>query len=132
MKKLSYILISIFIVIASIAFVYSLNRKKTSRIVIKNTGNNVIEIKADSRENKITLGQNGISKFERDSRIEIGNAIITVGKRVEIENTGSDVIQITYNDNEGSEQKLLLGQGGAGYINKSTPFKIGNAFVQVN
>ena len=129
MKKLSYELI--FFIIVGIVLVFSLKKKSPSQIEITYTGTDTIEIKADNRENKITLGQHGIGKFDSDSMVQIGNANIKVGERIEIENTGTDIIEITYNDKDESENKLLLGQNGTGYINKSTPFKMNNTIIQI-
>ena len=52
--------------------------------------------------------------------------------RIKITNKGTDIIQITYNDKENTEKKMLLGRGGTGCLNKSNSFKINNAFIQIN
>ena len=127
MKKLLYLVLFI----AGVVLVFLLNRGSSNRIEVTNTGTNIIEVNTDNNENKVLLGQNGTRYLDLDSTIQIGNATVKVGERVEIKNTGSDVIQITYNDKEDSEKNILLGQNGTGYINKSTPFKIGNAMIQV-
>ena len=129
MKKLPFELI--IIVIVGIVLVFSLHRKKPKMIEITYTGNDTIEIQSDNRENKITLSQHGTGKFDNDSKIIIGDAIIQVGERIEIENTGSDIIEITYNDKDESEKKLLLGQNGTGYINKTIPFKMNDTIIQL-
>lgn len=130
MKRMPYILLFIFIV--GVVLVFLLRRTNSSRIEVINTGIEVIEVKTDTENNKVLLGRNGTKYFDRNSKIQIGDATIKVGERVEIKNTGSDIIQITYNDTENTEKKMLLGRGGTGYLNKSNPFKINNAFVQIN
>ncbi|MBN1973324.1 MAG: hypothetical protein JW787_06775 [Sedimentisphaerales bacterium] len=130
MKRMPYILLFIFIV--GVVLVFLLRRTNSSRIEVINTGTEVIEVKTDTENNKVLLGQNGTKYFDRNSKIQIGDATIKVGERVEIKNTGSDIIQITYNDTENTEKKMLLGRGGTSYLNKSNPFKINNAFVQIN
>lgn len=72
----------------------------------------------------MVLSQNSTGSIRTTSNVEIGNAAISVGQRVKITNTGSDVIQIKYLDAEGSEQTLLLGENGIGYLSKATPFQI--------
>ena len=77
------------------------------------------------------LSQNSTLSLRTTSNVEIGNVAISVGQRVKITNTGSDVIQIKYLDAEGSEQTLLLGENGIGYLSKATPFQIDDFNVRI-
>jgi hypothetical protein len=118
--------------IVGIVFVFALSGCSSNRIEVANTGIDVVEIKSDSYENKVLLGQNGTGYFDRDSKIQIGDAMIKVGRCVEVVNTGSDIIQITYHNAAGSERTMLIGEGGTGYVSKSAPFKIGDANIRVS
>lgn len=102
------------------------------RIEITNNGPNMVEVKTDGSETKTLLGQNGTVYFDNDSKIQIGDALISVGRRVEVVNTGSDVIQVEYRNTAGSEQTTVLGEGGSGYFTKATPINIGEVNIRVD
>ena len=108
--------------IVGVVFVFALPGCSSKRVEVTNTGFDVVEIKADSPDNKLLLGPNGI---------QIGDAMIKVGRRVEVINTGSDTIQITYHNTEGSEQTMLIGERGTGYLSKSTPFKMDDTNIRL-
>jgi hypothetical protein len=120
------------LLIAGVAVVVALLCRSSKRIEVVNTGSAVIEVKTDIGKNTVSIGQNGTGYFGRDSRIQIGDAIIKVDKRVELVNTGSEIIPITYHDTAGSEQTILIGEKGTGYVNQSEPFKIGDADIRVS
>lgn len=129
MKKMLFELL--FIVIATVVLFILLKKPNSNRIEITNMGNEVIEMKSDTSESKLLLGPDSTGYFDRDSKIQIGDTTIRVGQRIEIENTGSDTIQVTYNNTEGIEQTMLLGPGEIGYVNKSVPFKIGDTNILI-
>ena len=101
------------------------------RITVANHGTDVVEVKTDSSEKKTLLGQNAIGYFASDSKIHIGDALISVGRRVEVVNTGSDVIQVEYHDAAGSERTTVIGEGGSGYFSKITPINIDEVNIRV-
>ena len=115
--------------IVGVVFVFALPGCSSKRVEVTNTGFDVVE--ADSPDNKLLLGPNGTGYFDRNSRIQIGDAMIKVGRRVEVINTGSDTIQITYHNTEGSEQTMLIGERGTGYLSKSTPFKMDDTNIRL-
>ena len=105
--------------------------QSTARITVANNGTDVIEITTDSSEMKTLLGENGTGYFDGDSKIHIGDALISVGRRLEVINTGSGVIQVAYQDVSGSEQITTLGEGGSGYFAKATPINIGEINIRL-
>jgi hypothetical protein len=105
--------------------------QSTARITVANNGTNVIEIRTDSSEMKTLLGENGTGYFDGDSKIHIGDALISVDRRLEVINTGSGVIQVAYQDVSGSEKITTLGEGGSGYFAKATPINIGEINIRV-
>jgi len=105
--------------------------RPTSRITVVNNGSDVIAIRTDGSEMKTLLGQNETSYFDSDLKIQLGNASISVGRRVEVVNTGSDIIQITYLDTSGSKHTTMLGEGGSGYFSKTTPINIGEVNIRI-
>ena len=124
MKLLRFIVISTCILV-----LFGLAGCSSSRIAVKNSGVDVIRVKVEGSDTKYMLGQGGTGYYNPDSKIQIGDATIKVDRQVEIANTGSDVISIVYNNSKVGERTLLLGEGGTGYLNKSTPFKIGDVSV---
>lgn len=114
-----------------LGIVFVLSGCGSSRIEVTNTGIDVIEVKTDGNGNKVFLGQNGTGYFDRDCGIQIGDVRIRVGRRIEVANAGSEIIRITCPDAKGSEQTLLIGQGGVGYLDKSEPFKIGDVAIRL-
>ena len=93
------------------------------RYEFANNGPDLLRVRIGGR--KHVFSQNTTASITTTSNnVEIGNAAISVGRRVKITNTGSDVIQIKYLDAEGSEQTLLLAENGIGYLSKATPFQI--------
>ena len=102
-----------------------------SRITVANTGPHVVEVKTDSSETTTRLGQNGTGYFDSDSKIQIGDALISVGRRVEVVNTGSNVIQVAYHNTAGPKQTMMLGEGGSGTFSKATPIHIGDVNIRV-
>lgn len=127
-RHLTFVLV--ILAIAVIALVVYLCQP-TSRITVANNGTDVIEIRTDGSETKTLLGQNGTGYFDSDSRIHIGDAMISVDRRVEVINTGSGVIQVAYHDTSGSEQTTTLGEGGSGYFSKATPINIGEVNIRI-
>ena len=105
--------------------------KPSSRIEVANAGFDVIEVKTNGSEKKMLLGQNAIGYFDSNSKIQIGDATISVGRRIEVANTGSNVIQVAYHDTTGTERTTMLGQGGSGYFSKATPINIGEVTIRV-
>ena len=103
-----------------------------SRITVANNGADAIEITTDGSETKTLLGQNGTGYFDSDSKIHVGNSLISVGRRVEVINTGSGVIQVAYQDTSGSDNITTLGEGGSGYFSKATPINIGEVNIRVD
>lgn len=116
--------------IAVIVGVVSL-RQPASRITVANKGSHAIEIKTDGSERNTLLPQNGMGYFDNDSKIVIDDALIIVGRRIEVINTGSRVIQVAYSDASGSQRFTALGKGGSGYFSKTTPLHIGDVSVHV-
>lgn len=116
---------------ACVLVLFALAGCSLNRIAVKNSGIDVIRVKVEGSEKKYMLGQGGTGYYNPDSRIQIGDAAIKFGRQVEIENTGSGVISVVYNDATGSERTLLLGEGGTGYLSKSIPFKIGDVSIGV-
>ena len=100
------------------------------RYEIVNNGLDALRVRTGFKKTMV-LGQNSTLSLRTTSSVEIGNAAISVGQRVKITNTGSDVIQIKYLDAEGSEQTLLLGENGIGYLSKATPFQIDDFNVRI-
>ncbi len=127
MKRLSFVVPVVGIAILFTLAVFSSN---SNRIAVTNTGIDVVEVKTDGRASKLLLGQNGTGYFDRDSKIQIGDATIKFGRQIEVANTGSGVIQIAYQDTTGSERTMILGERGTGYLSKSTPFKIGDVSIR--
>jgi len=123
-------LVTILLVVA-IVVIALVVYKPSARIAVANTGTEVIEVKTDGSEKKTLLGQNGTGYFDSDSRIQIGDAMISVGRSVEVVNTGSDVIQVEYHDTAGSERTMMLDEGGSGYFSKATPINIGEVNIGV-
>jgi hypothetical protein len=134
MKRSRFVLpiVGVVLVLALFVLLFALPSFSSNRIQVTNTGTDVVEVKSDCYENKVSLGPNGIGYFDCDSKIQIGDAILNFGRRVEIENMGSDIIQIIYNNTAGSEHKLILGEGGIGYVSKSVLFKIGDANIRLS
>jgi len=126
-RLISTLLILAIVVVGIIVYLC----QPTSRITVANNGTDVVEIKTDGSEKKTLLGQNGTGYFDRDSKIHIGDALISVGSRVEVINTGSGVIQVAYHDASGSEQTTTLGEGGSGFFSKVTPINIGEVNIRV-
>ena len=131
MKKVLCELLVIVIIGVILLFLFT-RPGSSNKIKITNTGTGVIEVTSETNTNKMMIGPNGTYNFDRDSKIQIGNAAIKIGKHIEIVNTGSDEIQITYNDKEKSEKKLLLGENGTGYISNAKSLKIDNAIIEIN
>jgi len=104
--------------------------QSTARITVANNGTDVIEITTDSSEMKTLLGENGTGYFDGDSKIHIGDALISVSRRLEVINTGSGVIQVAYQDVSGSEKIITLGEGGSSYFAKVTPINIGEINIR--
>lgn len=117
------------LLVVGIVILFVLAGHSSDRIEVANTGINVVEVETEGTENKLLLGENGTGYFDQDSRIHIGDAAIKLGRRVEIVNTGSGMIQIAYCDSEGSQRTLILGQGGTGYLSKSIPFRIDDVSI---
>lgn len=103
----------------------------SNRVAVTNSGADVIRVEVQDIENNYMLGPGGTGYYDPDFGIQIGDAAIKFVRRVEIENTGSDEIKIVYNDAKGSERSMLLGEGGTGYLTRSTPFKIGDVSVSL-
>ncbi len=100
-----------------------------SKITVTNTGTDMVEVRTTNTKRKVILGQNGVSQFSRKAQVLIGDALIRVGKRMEVINQGSDVISITSLE----ESKLYttqLGQGGTGYFSLLTPIRMGDIIIQ--
>ncbi len=95
-----------------------------------NNGPDALRVRIGGKKT-MWFSQNSTGSITTTSNVEIGNAAISVGQRVKITNTGSDVIQIKYLDAEGSEQTLLLGENGIGYLSKATPFQIDDFNVRI-
>jgi len=119
------------VTIIAISLVAYKRYKPSSRITVANAGADVVEVKTDGSEKKILLGQNGIGYYDSGSKVQIGDAIISVGRRVEVANTGSNSIQVVYHDTTGSEHTTMLGEGGTGYFSKATPINIGDITISV-
>ena len=102
------------------------------RIAVANTGRDVVEVTVEGQEGRLLLGPSGMGYFDADSQIRIGDAAINVGERVEVVNTGKDIIEITYPDAAGTDQNMLLSQGGAVSVSKSVPFSIGDKEICVS
>ena len=120
-------LVAIALVVVALVVVF----QPSHRITVANHGTDVVEVKTDSSEKKTLLGQNAIGYFASDSKIHIGDALISVGRRVEVVNTGSDVIQVEYHDAAGSERTTMLGEGASGYFSKATSINIGEVNIRV-
>lgn len=129
MKSLlaSLLLIVTIAVIGLVAYLY----QPSSRIVVANLGADVIEVKTDIAGSTTRLGQNGTGYFDSDARIQIGDAMISLDRRMEVINTGSDVIHIAYHDTTGREQTMMLGQGGSGHFSKATTISMGEVSIRV-
>lgn len=97
-----------------------------SRITIANLGTGVVELWGEGR-NPLLLGENGTGYFDEDMPIQIGKAIVRVGRRVEVANLGDDPLRITYPEPDGSEQTVVIGKGETGYVHLSVPFQLGEA-----
>ena len=123
MKHLVYVL-----PIVAILILMALAGYGSNKIEVVNSGTNVVEVKAEDAE-KVLLGQNGSAYFYRGTRFEIGDAAIRFGRRIEIENTGTDEIKIAYRDATGTNRTMLLGENGTGYLDNSIPFKIGDVSI---
>ena len=120
------------LIISSVMLTISLTGCSSSRITVINTGNDDIGIKSDTCDGELFLGRGGTGYFNRDSVIQIGNARITLGRRIKIANTGSEIIQITYNGEENKERKIGLGQNAVGYVGKAKKFKVNDVEIQIN
>jgi hypothetical protein len=105
--------------------------RPSSRIEVTNGGADVIEVKRGDSAWTTRLGQNGTGYFDTDSRLQIGDAKISVGERLEVANTGSDVLQVAYEDAAGSKRTMLLAEAGTGYFSKEGPIEIGDVSVRV-
>jgi hypothetical protein len=127
----SYKTIIPLVVVALVAIVIILVYKPASRIIVSNTGADVVEVKIDGSEKTTRLGENGTGYFDSDSKIRIGDAIISVGKRVEVVNKGTDDIHVTHQDTAGSEHTTILGEGGSGYFSKAVPINIGEVTIRI-
>jgi len=117
--------------VGCVLVLFALAGCNSNRIAVTNSGVDVVRVKVEGSETKNMLGPSGTGYYNLDSRIQIGDAAIKFGRQVEIENTGSGLIGIVYNDTTGSERTLLLGESGTGYLGKSTLFKIGDVSVGV-
>ena len=125
-KKISTILL-----LAGIVILFALTGCGSKRIAVTNSGIDVVKVKVEGSETKNMLGPNGTGYFDIDSKIQIGDTAIKFDRRIEVVNTGSGQIQIAYQDATGSEQTILLGERGTGYLRKSTQFKIGDVSIGV-
>lgn len=126
-RLISTLLCAAMVVIGTIVYLH----QPRSRITVANNGAHVIEIGTDGSQMKTRLGPNGIVYFDRDSRIHVGDALISVGRRVKVINTGSGVIRVGYRDASGSEKSRALGKGGSGDFAKSGPINIGDVSIRV-
>ena len=106
----------------------SLDKYNTSKIIVTNTGTKMVEVGAKGTDRKVYLGKNGVSRFHRRAQVLIGNAMIRVGKRLEVTNQGSDIISIIPL-NDPKPYTTQLGRGGTGYFSLSTPIQIGDMII---
>ncbi len=120
------------LLLAGVVILFALMGYGSNRIAVTNSGIDVVRVKVEGSTTKNMLGPNGTGYFDLDSKIQIGDTAIKFGERIEVVNTGSGQIQITYQDATGSERTMLLGEGGTGYLTKSTPFKIGDVSIGVS
>ena len=118
--------------LVGIVILFALTGRSSNRIAVTNSGIDVVRVKVEDSETKNMLGPNGTGYFDLDSKIQIGDAAIKIGRRIEVVNTGSGKIQIAYQDDTGSERTMLLGERGTGYLSKSTPFRIGDVSIDVS
>ncbi len=119
-----------FIIIVIACFI-ALSGCGSKRITVTNTGEEIVEIKNDHDQYVTMLGQNGTGYFDIGTEIQIGDALVKVGRQIEIMNTGSGTIQITYREASGAERNIILGECGIGYVNQSTPIEIGDARISL-
>ncbi len=64
--------------IAGVAILFALAGCSSKRIVITNSGVDVIQVKVEGSETKNMLGPNGTGYFDLDSKIQIGDVSIAV------------------------------------------------------
>ena len=117
--------------LAGIVILFALAGYNSNRIAVTNSGPDVVRIKVEGSETKNMLGPNGTGYFDLDANIQIGDTSIKCGRRIEVANTGSDRIEIKYQDAKGSDRTMILGEKGTGFFSKSTPFKIGDISIGV-
>ena len=95
-------------------------------VQVSNLGPNIVEFNVDDSGHVVRLGQNGTAFIDPSTPFKMGNASVRINQRVEVANTGEDIVRVDYTSSDGQSKTMLLGESGTGYFDKENSIKIGD------
>ncbi|MCU0787796.1 MAG: hypothetical protein MUC91_06335 [Verrucomicrobia bacterium] len=102
---------------------------KDGRYTVTNAGAGVVTVTTEGKEGQLQIGPNGTGYFDSDARFRIGDIQIVGGRRLEVLNAGTNMIQIAHPGSDGVEEILKLGEMGTGYFDKKTTVTVSSPGV---
>jgi hypothetical protein len=103
----------------------------SSVLEVSNTGTDVVDLQTELPGIKtVRLGESGRRTFALPAKVQMGNAEVRVGEKIEVSPISADVVSVRYTK-AGRNWTMMLSEGGTGYFDKSTSFAIGDATFRV-